>query len=156
MKEYKSKLWAALKQIEAEPVCMRTVEQAAAVAALLCQLDALDGHEEAQAGEFTKRDAERWTSRMQNEDGTAGAKWTIEQTSAAGRSAGVPLSEVGEAAFFAAMNMMYSDYCAVARMFGIDRPDFYAQMAKAFLLDKDAGEPEDKIERYWRCVAGGK
>lgn len=66
------------------------------------------------------------------------------------------MGEVGEAAFFAAMNMMYSDYCAVARMFGVDRPDFYAQLAKAFLLDKDAGEPEEKIERYWRYVAGGK
>lgn len=85
-----------------------------------------------------------------------GKEHYIEQTSAAGRSAGVPLSEVGEAAFFAAMNMMYSDYCAVARMFGVDRPDFYAQLAKAFLMDKDAGGPEEKIEQYWRYVAGGK
>lgn len=153
---YIEHLHEAMEAVMERPVTLGRAEEIAVYAEAICALGRTGGHEAAQAGEFTKRDAERWTSRMQNEDGTAGAKWTIEQTSAAGRSAGVPLSEVGEAAFFAAMNMIYSDYCAVARMFGIDRPDFYAQMAKAFLLDKDAGEPEEKIERYWRCVAGGR
>lgn len=155
MKEYREKLYEALEKLESEPVCMRTVEQATAVCELLCLLKTL-GNGDGELKHFDRATAEKWTSRMRNEDGTAGAKWTIDQTNAAGRSVGVPLAEVGEAAFFAAMNMMYSDYCAVARTFGVDRPDFYAQMAKAFLMDRDAGAPEEKIERYWRYVAGGE
>ena len=52
------------------------------------------------------------------------------------------------------MNMMYSDYCAVAKKFGLDRPDFYAELAKAFLNDKDfGGEPEEKVFLYYKCIA---
>lgn len=153
---YIEQLREALDAVMERPVTLGRAEEATAYAEAICAIKRAGGHEEAETAEFTRREAEAWTSRMKNEDGTAGAKWTMDQTSAAGRSAGVPLSEVGEAAFFAAMNMMYSDYCAVARMFGVDRPDFYAQLAKAFLLDKDAGGPEEKIEQYWRYVAGGK
>ena len=36
------------------------------------------------------------------------------------------------------MNMMYSDYCMVARSYSADNQNFYADMAAAFLRDKDA------------------
>ena len=35
------------------------------------------------------------------------------------------------------------------------RPDYYAKMARAFLMDRDGGEAEKKIEAYDRCVAKG-
>lgn len=44
------------------------------------------------------------------------------------------------------------DYCEVAKKMGLDRPDFYAHMAKAFLEDGDAGK--NKIEKYKRYIAG--
>lgn len=153
---YIEQLREALGAVMERPVTLGRAEEATAYAEAICAIKRVGGHEEAGTAEFTRREAENWTSRMRNEDGTAGAKWTLEQTSAAGKSAGVPLGEVGEAAFFAAMNMMYSDYCAVARMFGVDRPDFYAQLAKAFLMDKDADGAEEKIGAYYRCIAGGK
>lgn len=53
--------------------------------------------------------------------------------------------------FYATMNMMYSDYCKVAEKFGINGIDFYAEMAKAFLLDKDAG-PHKLENYYWHVV----
>lgn len=56
-------------------------------------------------------------------------------------------------AWYAAMNMLYSDYCAVAREYGVDRPDYYAKMARAFLMDRDGGGAEKKIAAYYRCVA---
>lgn len=55
-----------------------------------------------------------------------------------------------------AVNMMRSDYCMVARKHGVDKPEFYADMAQAFLFDKDAGEPEEKISAYYHCIAKKK
>ena len=51
------------------------------------------------------------------------------------------------------MNMMYSDYYGVAAKYGLDRPEFYADLAKAFLDDKDAGGPEQKIAAYYHGIA---
>lgn len=64
-----------------------------------------------------------------------------------------PLGYLPACIWYAAVNMMRSDYCMVARKHGVDKPEFYADMAQAFLLDKDAGEPEEKIAAYYHCVA---
>ena len=50
------------------------------------------------------------------------------------------------------MNVMYSDYYGVAAKYGLDRPEFYADLAKAFLMDKDAGGPEEKMAGYYYGV----
>ena len=51
------------------------------------------------------------------------------------------------------MNMMYSDYYPVAVEFGLNRPEFYAALAKAFLLDKDGPGPERKLMAYYEHIA---
>lgn len=51
------------------------------------------------------------------------------------------------------MNMMYSDYYPVAVEFGLNRPEFYAALAKAFLLDKDGPGPEQKLMAYYEHIA---
>lgn len=38
----------------------------------------------------------------------------------------------------------------------LDRPDFYAKLAQAFLMDKDAGGPQRKIAAYYHCIAAKK
>lgn len=53
--------------------------------------------------------------------------------------------------FWAVMNMMYSDYCQVAKRQSVDTPGFYADMAKAFLEDADAAD--GKAYLYWDCIA---
>ena len=50
------------------------------------------------------------------------------------------------------MNMIYSDYSAVAYKYGVDTADFYADMAKAFLFDPDGGEPEEKLAAYYHNI----
>ena len=65
------------------------------------------------------------------------------------------VTALGTSAWYAAINMIYSDYCAAAREYGVDRPGYYAKMARAFLMDRDGGEAEKKIEAYDRCVAKG-
>ena len=98
---------------------------------------------------LTKSGAEMWVQHMQNSDGSSGAHWDYNQTEQVRQQKGYKCDPV---AFYATMNMMYSDYCQAARDIGCNTVDFYAAMAKAFLEDADA--PEDKIERYAECVAG--
>ncbi len=50
------------------------------------------------------------------------------------------------------MNMMYSDYCRVANKYGSGMSDFYAYMAKAFLFDKDAPSPKEKLAAYYHSI----
>ena len=135
MQAYKDKLHAALREIAECPVSMRTVEQAAAVTDLLCRLDKLEDHDEPETVEFDRATAMQWAAAMRNADGTTGPHWTMEQTTAV------------------TMNMMYSDYYPVAVEFGLNRPEFYAALAKAFLLDKDGPGPEQKLMAYYEHIA---
>lgn len=96
---------------------------------------------------FNKSMAEEWTRKMENEDGTKGPHWTMEQTKQVMAQKGIDCDPVE---FFTAINMMYSDYCKVAKKLGFNSLDFYAEMAKAFLDDKDAGP--DKLSNYYHYV----
>ncbi len=93
--------------------------------------------------------AERWMNDLKNEDGTDGPHWTLDQAKQVMAQRRFDCDPVD---FWAALNMVYSDYSKVAKMHGVgDKIDFYADMAKAFLKDKDA-QP-DKIGRYFAYVA---
>lgn len=102
------------------------------------------GHEMAHSKhELSLDDAKSWVAGMSNEDGSYGARWTMEQTKQKG-------IDCDPAHFWVAMNMMYFDYCAVAKKLGVDNPDFYAEMAKAFLHDKDAAP--GKLANYYHAI----
>ena len=53
--------------------------------------------------------------------------------------------------FYTAMNAMYSDHCETAKKMGVDKIDYYAHMAKDFLMDTDA-KPH-KLRRYMETIA---
>ncbi len=106
-------------------------------------------HNKSSSKELTKEKAQEWTKKMKNSDGSSGPHWKMEQTNALMEKLGVSLNPIE---FYVAANMMYSDYCAVAKKFGLDTPDFYGHMAKAFLEDKDAGS--DKLKKYFEEVVG--
>jgi hypothetical protein len=110
---------------------------------------------EMEYGKMSHKDIENWKRHMKNQDGTMGEHFKKEQVHQAARQIGVNPEEYGnEHIFGLVMNMMYSDYCAVAKKFGLDRPDFYAELAKAFLNDKDfEGEPEEKVWLYYKCIS---
>lgn len=152
MREYKDKLRAALREIAACPVSMRTVEQAAAVTELLCELDKIEAYDESEP-DFDRETAMQWAERMQNADGSTGPHWTMNQTSAIADSMGIQAHEIPRWAWGVTMCMMYSDYYPVAVEFGLNRPEFYAALAKAFLLDKDGPGPEKKLMEYYEHIA---
>lgn len=97
---------------------------------------------------LSKADAESWVSRMKNSDGTKGCHWTLEQTQDVAKQRNITCDPND---FWAVMNMMYSDYCQVAKRQSVDTPGFYADMAKAFLEDADAAD--GKAYLYWDCIA---
>lgn len=103
------------------------------------------------ANHLTMDQAKRWVSTMANADGTAGAHWPPEQTNAVMAQRGITCDK---ADFFAAMNMLYSDYCMVAKAYSADNPNFYADLAAAFLHDKDAAP--GKMVTYWESIPAGR
>lgn len=90
--------------------------------------------------EKTLKDA---TKSMQNEDGTIGAKWNVEQTSSIMKENGLKSDMYNEFDFNYVMNMLYSDFY---QLLGNDAMNYY-KMAKYFLEDKDA--PKGKAYRYY-------
>lgn len=95
---------------------------------------------------LSKADAESWVSRMKNSDGTIGAHWTFEQTQDVAKQRNINCDPND---FWAVMNMMYSDYCQVAKRQSVDTPGFYADMAKAFLEDADAADGKAYLYRNY-------
>ena len=135
------------------PVTLGKAEEITVYADAICALKKLGGEEPAHEGTktagFTEADAKRWTEHMENSDGSKGPHWTLEQATAVANSIGV---HTDPWVWFAAMNMMHSDYWESATRYGVDRPEYYADLAKAFLFDEDGGGPEAKIAGYYHGI----
>lgn len=111
------------------------------------------GHTE--YGKMSHEDIEKWSHSLINDDGSRGKHFKMEQVEHAVKQADIDVHKYGGMEVFCmAMNMTYADYCKVAKKFGSDTPVFYAEMAKAFLDDKDfRGEGEEKLWLYYKCIA---
>ena len=96
---------------------------------------------------FSKRMAEEWTSKMENEDGSKGPHWSMDQVKQIMQQKKV---DADETEFFAILNAVYSDFSAVAQKHGVHKQDFYLDMAKAWLKDKDA--VKDKASAYYMYI----
>ena len=154
MKEYIEKLYTKLHEAMEKPVTLGSAEEVGLYAKTIRRLEQLDcraGQPEAAA--FDRETAMQWAANMQNADGTAGPHWTMEQTTAVAESMGIQAPAVPRWAWGVTMNMMYSDYYPVAVEFGLNRPELYAALAKAFLLDKDGPGPEQKLMAYYEHIA---
>ena len=150
MEHYVDKLCEALRGLTDKPVTLGRAQEACVYADAICAMERLHGREEAQEP-FDRETATRWAERMQNADGTVGPHWTMDQTSAVADASGIP-HDIPRWAWGVTMNMMYSDYYDVARKFGVNVPEFYAELARAFLMDKDGPGPEEKLCAYYRCI----
>lgn len=104
-----------------------------------------DGNDE----HLSREEAEEWVAGMKSEDGKPGPRWPYTEIKQFASNFGVQGDEVVD--FFAVMNALYSDYCKVAKKYGVDKVDFWADLAKAFMHDKDA--VPDKVMAYYECIA---
>lgn len=91
--------------------------------------------------------AKEWTAYMKNGDGTTGAHWPMEQVKQLMQQRNI---NADPAEFFAILNSVYSDYYTVAKKHNVHNIDFYIDIAKAWLDDKDA--VPDKAAAYYEYV----
>ncbi len=106
------------------------------------------GHASSMEAPLDRKTAQEWVQKMKNADGSTGEHWTFEQTSQVMKQRGVDCDPVE---FYAAMNMLWSDYGSVAKKYGTDNVEYWAEMAKSFLLDKDA--EGNKLALYYENIA---
>lgn len=101
---------------------------------------------------LTREKAEMWVQSMMNEDPEReeGECWTLEEAKDIAKKMGMPTEGKKLIEFYAAINAMYSDYYKVAEKFGLVEDDFFAELAKAFIEDKDA--VKDKVAVYYDCI----
>lgn len=100
--------------------------------------------------QLTEEIATSWVSGLKNTDPEhpIGAKWSMETVKPMAMKHGFTTHEK-QLEFWAVMNMMYSDYAETAKKHGVSTMDFYADMAKAWMRDKDA--VEHKTAAYIAC-----
>lgn len=109
------------------------------------------GHQP-QYGKLSHKDMEEWKKALMNADGSHGEKFQKHQIEQIVKQHGINVDSMGGIDVFAlAVNVMYSDYCEIAKKFGVDRPEFYVMLAKAFLEDKDStSKGEEKLWLYYK------
>lgn len=116
----------------------------------------MHGGSEYQMGEYpmmeqlTEEIATAWVSKLKNTDpeNPMGPKWSRESTKPLAMKYGFNTPEK-QLEFWVVMNMMYSDYAETAKKHGVSTMDFFADMAKAWMKDKDA--VEHKTAAYIAC-----
>lgn len=142
--EYKEKLEKGITEYMTMPISERS---ATAVCGMLTCLEKVNhfvkDHNKKEDTPLTKEEYSEWLESMKNEDGSIGAHWTKAESNTFPHNS-------SEDCWNAIMNMMYSDYFEVAMKYGVNYPEFYADLAEAFITDKDAGE--NKVENYYRHV----
>lgn len=105
-------------------------------------------------GKLSKHEMKDWEKNLENADGSKGAHFDKEQIDQTAMQMGIDPKEFGEGVLCMTVNMMYSDYCGVAKKFGVDRLDYYIELAKAFLKDKDFdGDGAEKLYLYYTFIA---
>lgn len=107
------------------------------------------GYAEGDEEHLTAEEAEEWVRGMKPEDGKKGGRWELQDIRRYAENYGVMPDEVVE--FYAVLNALATDYGKVAKKFGVDRMEYWAEMAKAFMHDKDA--KPGKVKLYYECIA---
>lgn len=90
-----------------------------------------------------------WVEEMEDGEGVRGGKYTWHQAQQYAMNMGIT-GQQRLLEFFWAMNAMYADFHKVGKKFGVDKPDFYAHLAKCFIEDPDA--KDNKVEEYVKHI----
>lgn len=151
IKAYIPKLEYSIREYMRNPA---TPNAAQGIMAMVECLNMLKGAEGAicTGREMTEANAETWAAHMVNEDGTTGPHWGVDQTTAVAESMGMTWEKVSRPCWWITMNMMYSDYSSVAEKYGVSIAEFYADMARAFLMDKDGPGAKKKLAAYYHGI----
>ena len=94
---------------------------------------------------ITIGEAMHWAECLPN-----GPHWKTDEVKKYAQQVGIKTEGVDFAEFYAMMNEKYSDYCKVMKKYGFDRPEIYAELAKADIEDEDAVPNKSAI--YYRFI----
>lgn len=147
MKKFSEMLEEALKSENVERDIKKMLDMLDVAYEKMVESDNHDDKEEkVMDWHFDMEKLKKATKGMINEDGTTGAKWTVEQTSGIMKDNALKSDMFNEYDFNYVMNMLYSDYY---KLLGNDAMNYF-KMAKYFLEDKDA--PKGKAYRYYLAM----
>lgn len=106
------------------------------------------------AKKLTREKADKWVQHMESDDPKAprGGVFTYEDAKRLAADRDIPTEGQDLIDFYAALNMVYSDYSKVAHEYGVDNDDYYADLACAFLYDRDGKRPSEKLAAYYMYV----
>lgn len=97
---------------------------------------------------LTREMAEYWMENLQNEDGTKGPHWSLEDVKSIIKQRSLQVDPIR---LWVGMNVEYSDNVMVNRKYGVDKQEYYLESAIAkWLNDKDA--VDDKEAAYFMHV----
>lgn len=116
----------------------------------------MKAHEAKHGPHFSEEKARKAVSKMENEDGSVGPHWSIEETSALANQHSVRLDErFNKYDWYVALNMIYSDYYQViVSLTNSNNTKHFVEFAKAWLNDKDIDE--GKMWYYYVYVMCGE
>ena len=108
------------------------------------------------SGRMDKHAIDKWVRHMRDDKDMPLKPWTPEEIKPLAMRFGYPANGEEFDAFYAAIHMVKSDYCAVAEEFDVNTPAFYAALADAWLKDPDAAmQGREKLEAYYNCIVKG-
>ena len=100
----------------------------------------LERYERMYGPHFNEECAHKAVKKMENEDGSKGPRWSIEEAERIAQQYGVNIKgdKFNKYDWFVALNMIRSDfYRAVVNMTGSDNVKHFVELTKAWLNDKD-------------------
>lgn len=102
---------------------------------------------------LTREKGEKWVKKMKGDDPQArGEMWSYEDAKTFAQERGITPEGQEMVDFYVVLNMVYNDYCKVAKKYGVDTEDYYADLAHAWLYDKDGKPPTEKLMAYHKYV----
>ena len=110
-------------------------------------------HERMYGPHFTEKCAMKVVAKMENEDGTTGQHWTINDTTTVANQYGISFNprKYNKYDWYVAMNMVYSDYYKfITNTLHSNNIKYFVDLAKAWLEDKDIDE--GKMWYYYKYV----
>lgn len=111
----------------------------------------IERHEAMYGPHFNEECALKAVSKMENEDGSRGEHWSLEETTSIANQYGINLKgeKYNKYDWYVALNMIRSDYYrAVVTMTSSDHIKYFVELAKAWLNDKDI--EEGKMWYYYK------
>lgn len=119
----------------------------------------IERHEAMYGPHFNEECALKAVSKMENEDGSRGEHWSLEETTSIANQYGINLKgeKYNKYDWYVALNMIRSDYYrAVVTMTSSDHIKYFVELAKAWLNDKDIEGRRKLVDVFISCNGESK